>query len=147
MTTHHETTTTTTSNTTGSGLFNNHGAGFPQDTATNNTHLGATSGRDTNNTHLGASTAREADTLSAGSTANGSFSRMANHNNELEKDFSRQDGKLENSVLLPVTDFDRLWSTSRPQHGLGYRSETDPYSRQHLNFSGTFREAVLVTPK
>ncbi|KAH3915584.1 hypothetical protein HBI56_148140 [Parastagonospora nodorum] len=91
MTTHHET-TTTTSNSTGSGLFNNHGAGFPQDTASNNAHLGATSGRETNNTHLGASSAREGDTLSAGSTANGSFSRMANHNNELEKDFSRQDG-------------------------------------------------------
>jgi cytochrome c peroxidase len=92
MSNYHDTTTTTASNTAGSGLFNNHGASLPQDVATNNAHLGATSGRDNNNTHLGASTAREGDTLSAGSTANGSFSRMVNHN-ELEKDFSRQDGR------------------------------------------------------
>jgi hypothetical protein len=68
-------------------------------TANNNAHLGATSGRDTNNTHLGASTARDGDTLSAGSTANGSFSRMADHNNALEKDFSRQDGMMMLFVL------------------------------------------------
>jgi hypothetical protein len=90
MSQYQETTTTTTS---GSGLFNNHGAGFAHDaTANNNAHLGATSGRDTNNTHLGATTARDSETLSAGSTANGSFSRMAEHNNALEKDFSRQNG-------------------------------------------------------
>ncbi|EAT79985.2 hypothetical protein SNOG_12687 [Parastagonospora nodorum SN15] len=105
MTTHHET-TTTTSNSTGSGLFNNHGAGFPQDTASNNAHLGATSGRETNNTHLGASSAREGDTLSAGSTANGSFSRMANHNNELEKDFSRQDA---GSISISPELFEKLY--------------------------------------
>jgi hypothetical protein len=84
---------TTTTSTSGSGLFNNHGAGFAHDaTANNNAHLGATSGRETNNTHLGATTARDSETLSAGSTANGSFSRMADHNNGLEKDFSRQNG-------------------------------------------------------
>lgn len=88
---HHETTTTTT---TGTGLFNNHGAGYTHDaSAHNNAHLGATAGRDTTNTHLGSSTARDGETLSAGSTANGSFARMADHNNNaLEKDFSRQDG-------------------------------------------------------
>jgi len=88
------TTTTTTSNTNSQGLFDNHGADYTHEAAVNNnSHLGATSGRDsnTNNTHLGAATGREADTLSAGSTANGSFSRMVdNHNNALEKDFSRQ---------------------------------------------------------
>ena len=89
---HHHETVTTTSSTTNAGLFNNHGAGFTHEAATNNNaHLGATSGRDSNNTHLG-TTARDGDTLSAGSTANGSFSRMAEHNNGLEKDFSRQDG-------------------------------------------------------
>lgn len=90
------TTTTTTSNTNGQGLFDNHGADYTHEAAANNnSHLGATSGRDsnTNNTHLGAATGREADTLSAGSTANGSFSRMVdNHNNALEKDFSRPGG-------------------------------------------------------
>jgi hypothetical protein len=59
-------------------------------TVNNNSHLGATSGRESHNTHLGASTARDGDTLSAGSTANGI---MADHNNGLEKDFSRQNGK------------------------------------------------------
>ncbi|KAL5119237.1 hypothetical protein ACEQ8H_002948 [Pleosporales sp. CAS-2024a] len=91
MSNYHETTSTSTTTTAGSGLFNSHGAGLPRDASTNNAHLGATSGRDTNNTHLSPSTAREGNTLSAGSTANGSFSRMANHN-DLEKDFSRQDG-------------------------------------------------------
>jgi hypothetical protein len=98
----YETTTTTTSNTNGTGLFNNHGAGYTHEaTANNNAHLGATSGRDTNNnnTHLGASTGRDGDTLSAGSTANGSFSRMPDHNHALEKDFSRQDGMTDDLLL------------------------------------------------
>lgn len=94
---HHNatTTTTTTSNSNGQGLFDNHGADYTHEAAVNNnSHLGATSARDsnTNNTHLGAATGREGDTLSAGSTANGSFSRMADHNNALEKDFSHPNG-------------------------------------------------------
>jgi len=81
MTSHHETTTTTG--------FNNHEAAN-----NNNGHLGATSGRGDVNTHLGSNTARDGETLSAGSTANGSFSRMGdtNGNNALEKDFSHQNG-------------------------------------------------------
>jgi len=77
-----------------SNQFNNHGAGYThQASANNNAHLGATSGRDSDNTHLGSSAARDGETLSAGSTANGgSYARMADHNNSLEKDFSRQDG-------------------------------------------------------
>jgi hypothetical protein len=66
--------------------------------ANNNAHLGATSGRDNNNTHLGSSTARDGETLSAGSTANGASNRMTDHNNALEKDFSRQNGQ----VITPV---------------------------------------------
>jgi hypothetical protein len=76
----HQQQTTTTS------TFTNHGAGFTHDANANN------------NGHLGAATARDGDTLSAGSTANGSFSRMAEHNgngnNALEKDFSRQNGMI-----------------------------------------------------
>jgi hypothetical protein len=76
---HHQQTTTTST-------FTNHGAGFINDASANN------------NEHLGAATARDGDTLSAGSTANGSFSRMAEHNgngnNALEKDFSRQNGMI-----------------------------------------------------
>jgi hypothetical protein len=74
--------------------FNNHGAGFPSDGSNNNAHLGA-------------STGREGDTLSAGSTANGSFSRMA-HNNELEKDFSQQNGKQIVVTLTHWTDIDSI---------------------------------------
>jgi hypothetical protein len=76
----HQQQTTTTS------TFNNHGAGYVHDATTNN------------NAHLGAATGRDGDTLSAGSTANGSFSRMADHNgngnNALEKDFSHQNGMI-----------------------------------------------------
>ncbi|KAF2824487.1 hypothetical protein CC86DRAFT_56302 [Ophiobolus disseminans] len=74
--------------------MSNHGADYTHDaTANNNAHVGATSGRDPNNAHLSSSTARDGETLSAGSTANGSYGRMADHNhNALEKDFSRQDG-------------------------------------------------------
>jgi hypothetical protein len=87
----YETQTTTTSNTNGTGYTH-------EAAANNNAHLGATTGRDasTNNNHLGASTGRDGDTLSAGSTANGSFSRMPDHNHALEKDFSRQDGMINN---------------------------------------------------
>jgi hypothetical protein len=74
------------SNSNGSGLFDNHVACM-------------TSGHEhkyaTNDAHLGATTARDAETLSAGSTArNESTTRMMDNPNALEKDFSRQDGKI-----------------------------------------------------
>ena len=46
-----------------------------------------------NDAHLGATSGRDGETLSAGSTArNESTARMTDNNNALEKDFSRQDG-------------------------------------------------------
>ncbi|OAL47820.1 hypothetical protein IQ07DRAFT_613224 [Pyrenochaeta sp. DS3sAY3a] len=46
-----------------------------------------------NDAHLGATSGRDGETLSAGSTArNESNARMVDNNNALEKDFSRQDG-------------------------------------------------------
>ncbi|KAH7359513.1 GPR1/FUN34/yaaH family-domain-containing protein [Pyrenochaeta sp. MPI-SDFR-AT-0127] len=51
----------------------------------------------TNDAHLGATTGRDGETLSAGSTArNESNARMTDNSNSLEKDFSRQDGAYGN---------------------------------------------------
>jgi hypothetical protein len=79
----------------GSGLFDNHGAGMPQD----HHHKYAT-----NDAHLGAATGRDGDTLSAGSTArNESTTRMMDGHPTLEKDFSRQDGGEQSMHVMDST--------------------------------------------
>ncbi|KAF2035139.1 hypothetical protein EK21DRAFT_96916 [Setomelanomma holmii] len=92
------------------GLFN---SGKTHEAAAhNNAHLGATSGRDNDNTHLGSSTARDAETLSAGSTAHNGSTRMTDHNNALEKDFSRQNA---GSISISPELFEKLYLSPQNQ--------------------------------
>jgi hypothetical protein len=112
--------------------FNNHGAGFPSDGANNNAHLGAATGR-------------EGDTLSAGSTANGSFSRMA-HNNDLEKDFSQQNGKIFSPLRIEPT-----LTPSGYQAHLDHNTDSDTALRQirtagSISISPELFEKLYLSP-
>jgi hypothetical protein len=139
MSNHHETTRD-------SGLFNNHGAGYTHEaTANNNAHLGATSVREPNDAHLAPSTARDGETLSAGSTANGSYTRMAEHN-ALEKDFSRQDGKNDAHSTMN----NRLTYPGYRQH-LDHTTDSDTALRQiqtagSISISPELFEKLYLSP-
>lgn len=68
-----------------------------------------------NDAHLGATSGRDGETLSAGSTArNESNARMVDNNNALEKDFSRQDGKSHIISARIMVDSIRLSKRLRP---------------------------------
>jgi hypothetical protein len=128
---HHQQTTTTST-------FDNHGAGFVHDASVNN------------NGHLGSATARDGDTLSAGSTANGSFSRMPEHNgngnNALEKDFSRRNGMI---TTLCCTY--KLTLTEYHQH-LDHNTDSDTALRQirtagSISISPELFEKMYLSPQ